>query len=432
MKNILNKYVCEIILLMITGYFFYFKSDYHAWNRMITGDGSGYYAYLPAVFIYHDLQFGFKQEVEQKYYPPDLYNHYINETDGKKVNKFSVGLAILWLPFFLLAHFLSFLLGLPADGYSVLYQFSIGLSAILYLYFGLKQSKQFLAGFKIPDGTIAFTLFVLALGTNIFYYTVFDPSLTHVYTFFLSSALFVLIQKYQTKHSRNILLLSGFILGLIVAVRPVNIVMVLAIPFLFENFSSFILFIKNCCSDIRRLTTLIVVSFLPLLLQIYFWHTQTGHWLVDTYVGEHFDFTHPHIISFLFSFKKGWFLYTPVALLSMTGFYGLYKHNRFKFIILLAFYLILIFILSSWWSWWYGWGFSIRPMIDFYSLLIVLLAFSIQQLEKNKIVQSAYKAVLVLLLCLNIAQSFQHRFGFVPGEGQTKEEYMNNLLNFTK
>ena len=29
------------------------------WSRIVTSDGNGYYAYLPAIFIYHDLQYNF-------------------------------------------------------------------------------------------------------------------------------------------------------------------------------------------------------------------------------------------------------------------------------------------------------------------------------------------------------------------------------------
>ena len=45
------------------------------WNNdtsrkiLIASDGKGYYAYLPAIFIYHDLGFNFIDEYEEKYFP---------------------------------------------------------------------------------------------------------------------------------------------------------------------------------------------------------------------------------------------------------------------------------------------------------------------------------------------------------------------------
>ena len=35
---------------------------------VIISDGKGYYAYLPAVFIYHDLNFNFLDSIEANYY----------------------------------------------------------------------------------------------------------------------------------------------------------------------------------------------------------------------------------------------------------------------------------------------------------------------------------------------------------------------------
>ena len=38
------------------------------WKEIIRVDGKGYYAYLPAVFIYHDLNLGFFDKIEKEKY----------------------------------------------------------------------------------------------------------------------------------------------------------------------------------------------------------------------------------------------------------------------------------------------------------------------------------------------------------------------------
>jgi len=68
-------------------------------------DGNGYYAYLPAIFIYHDLHFGFFDKIaEQEGYQNMKYD-YRYEYRGHTVNKYFAGTALAQLPFFLTAYF---------------------------------------------------------------------------------------------------------------------------------------------------------------------------------------------------------------------------------------------------------------------------------------------------------------------------------------
>jgi hypothetical protein len=79
------------------------------YRRPIIGDAKGYYAYLPAAFIYQDFSFSFVEDVEQKYYPSDgsLGKHFlVQQANGTQVNKCFPGVSLFYLPFFLLAFFL--------------------------------------------------------------------------------------------------------------------------------------------------------------------------------------------------------------------------------------------------------------------------------------------------------------------------------------
>jgi len=64
-------------------------------SKFITGDGRGYYAYLPAIFIYQDLEYSFIKDGE-----PGVHPDFRRIFDGHVVNMTFVGAAILWLPFF--------------------------------------------------------------------------------------------------------------------------------------------------------------------------------------------------------------------------------------------------------------------------------------------------------------------------------------------
>ncbi len=104
-----------------------------------------------------------------------------------------------------------------------------------------------------------------------------------------------------------------------------------------------------------------------------------------TYGDEGFFFSRPALLKGLFSWRKGWLLYTPMMALALTGFVFLKKRIPQAFWPLLIFTFANIWIITSWWSWWYGGSLGMRPMIDSYALLALpLAAFISGLLEKKK------------------------------------------------
>ncbi|NOX46022.1 MAG: hypothetical protein GXO89_03475, partial [Chlorobi bacterium] len=124
MRTKVLKYAPLVILFVYLFLSFSIKKPYENWDRVINSDGKGYYAYLPAIFIYHDLDYKFIESYEDRYYPADksVFKEFRMPYKGETVNKYFPGFSFLWLPFFLLAHVLSLVLGFPADGYSIIYQ----------------------------------------------------------------------------------------------------------------------------------------------------------------------------------------------------------------------------------------------------------------------------------------------------------------------
>ncbi len=100
---------------------------------------------------------------------------------------------------------------------------------------------------------------------------------------------------------------------------------------------------------------------------------QSGSWVVWSYAGEGFYFTRPAIAGVLFSYDKGWFIYTPVAFISMIGFFPLWKVNRSATISIGLTLTAAIYFTAAWWCWDYANSFGMRPMIDFYALVAVCL-----------------------------------------------------------
>lgn len=109
MRSILKKQFPLLLIIIMTCCFFKQKGFFSNENsEIIVSDGHGYYAYLPALFIYKDASFSFFYDAQKKHYHNFQMHDFISDFEGKKGNKYFIGTAILLVPFFILAHFFTF------------------------------------------------------------------------------------------------------------------------------------------------------------------------------------------------------------------------------------------------------------------------------------------------------------------------------------
>ena len=129
--------LCSAFILAV-GTLYYPKWNKSQTEATISWDVSGYYFYLPAVFIYKDIQqVAFRDAIHEKYRPASAPYQAFQHPSGNFVMKYSCGLAVQYLPFFLAAHALAPALGYPADGFSRPYQAAIGWGSLLIALIGL-------------------------------------------------------------------------------------------------------------------------------------------------------------------------------------------------------------------------------------------------------------------------------------------------------
>src|SRR6185436_13801437 len=189
------------------------------------------------------------------------------------------------------------------------------------------------------------------------------------------------------KSRKKYLIIFSAAFGIILLIRPLAITLLLY--FLIYGIISkqgIKNFLIHCKNNFRTILVGVIIAFLFLSLQLFYWKYITGHWFFDAYIDEHFVFNQSEIISFLVSFRKGWLVYTPIMIFAVLGFIPLYKKSRAVFYSTLVSTLITIYIFSSWWAWSYGFCFGMRPMIDSYSLLsFPMTAFFGFVLTKKKI-----------------------------------------------
>ncbi len=397
--------------------------------QTIDGDGRGYYDYLPTLFIDKTVDFKQTFEYEKTSQPLEYLGHNFHEINGVYINKFTVGTALMILPFYWVAQVVSLIAGLPADGHSILFQYAVALAALAWLWVGFFFFRKLLRSYKISESIIVATVLGLLLATNLFHYAFVEVAFSHVYSFAAITSFLYFSRLVFIVKDKKYALLSAFTLGLVVLIRPVNGLVILAVPVLADNPEDIQKSVVRLFGSFKT-GLLIALMFLSgIFPQLLINYLQTGNPIVYGYRGEGFDFLHPHLAAFLFGFKKGWFVYTPVMLLLIPAMIASWRKSKHLFWSFLLFFTILVYVFSSWWNWYYGDGFGMRPMVEYYGLFGLITALWI---EKQKLF---YKRLVLLVVVvfsmLNVVQTYQYSKGIIDVDSMTREAYRYVFLRIS-
>lgn len=405
-----------------------------SWQGIVEADAKGYYAYLPAVFIYSDLEFGFYDEMEGeggKYYNPNYHYDYRVVVKQDTINKYYSGTALAQLPFFLIAHGVASASSTSADGYSKPYSVLINIAAIVYLLIGLLALNAWLRHFKVGEWNRAITMLVLVFATNLYYYTCVEPGMSHIYSFAFASLFVLLATRYFEAPKFKTLLLGLLCLGMIILIRPVNGILVFSLPFLAGSGERLKTAFRAVFQKPVQLLTAFVGLLLIISIQLIIYKASTGQFWVYAYGEEGFNFGDPHILDILFSYKKGLFLYTPVLLFSMVGLIYYWRAQQFCFWSWLLFFGLITYVLSSWWNWWYGGSFSSRVYVEYLPFFGVLLAILLKMARKP-VLRITTISILLLFTVFCQFQIYQYRYYLIHWEDMTKEQYWKVFLSMDK
>lgn len=401
-------------------------------NGVLEADAKGYYAYLPAIFIYKDLNFGFFDTIEKvKYYNQNLFYEYRYTYEGNVLNRYFCGSAIAQLPFFMAAHGICGITSCEQDGYSRPYISMICLAALFYLLIGLLFINKIMSRFGIGPMERSIVLFTMVFGTNLFYYSIVEPGLSHIYSFAFMGMFIYYMKRYLDNHEPKLIIFISLILGMIVLLRPVNLVIVLIIPFLSGSVINLREGLQKVLKQRMVLFTGIVIFLTVVFIQPLIYKISTGSFFVYTYGEQGFDFLHPQMLKILFSYKKGLFLYTPVLLISLVGGYYLWRHERFRFYSLFLFMFILTYMMSSWWNWWYGGSFSSRVYVEYLPLFALLLGIALNSI-RGRLFKKLYVTLILLLVLVCQIQIYQYRYYYIHWEDMNKDKYWNEFLRIDK
>ncbi|MFK7920598.1 MAG: hypothetical protein AB8H47_01515 [Bacteroidia bacterium] len=401
------------------------------WEGIVRSDGKGYFAYLPAVLVYQDLNFGFFEELEgEKYYQSHIYYDYRFDADGGKVNRYFAGTAFVLSPFYLLGHGVALLSSFDADGYSLPYYISVHIGAIFYTLLGLYLCILLLRDFGIKDRYISLVLPAILLGTNLFYYPMMEGLMSHHFSFCFITALLLASRRWLGGNP-GALLWMGVCIGTIVLIRPINGIVIFLLPFMAENGQAFWNQLKSTFSNQKAALGLgICLSLAIASLQLLIYYLQTGSPWVYSYGEYKIDLSNSHFWQMLFSYRKGFFLYTPLAFLGLLGFYFWGKRSLFQCLGTLGFILGLVYLLSCWDFWFYGGSFGGRVFIDFYAIWALLLGFCWQSLGSSW--RKVFNVGVFALIILCQIQTFQYRYQHILWDKMTQELYWDVFLRIDR
>jgi len=377
---------------------------------LIGSDGVLYYQYVRSLVIDGDLDF----TNEYLYYwgpagVPDL------TPADLPPNRMSIGMGIVWTPFFLLAHALSWLLGLPMNGYSGLYQAAVCLGSMIYGFIGLVMT-YYLCREYVDSLTAVVAVVVIWLSSNVIYYLVIEPSMSHMASLGAVASLLAWWRLRRDQTSWVYWIVLGVLGGLATLIRPQDVLFLVlpAIQWLLELLDSGRRY--RVVAHIGHGVLFVLSWFSVFCVQIWAWWLVYGSIRESGYLygaPQSFHWLTPKIPQVLFSLYHGLFTWHPVYFIGAFGLiWVLHKDRRYGALLMFALAL-QVYLVSVWREWWQGDAFGGRMFIATVPIFAIGLALIIEQVRNR----GGWPWVIVpstALVAWNFAFVIQYRFDFIP------------------
>lgn len=410
------------LLICVTG----FLNVNNHFSTAVRSDGRGYYVYLPALFIHHDLTMRWTEPLQKQdpWYPgTGEWYGLLKVSDHTYLDKYPIGLAVLWTPFFLLAHIFSIVTGKSTTGYSGWYQGVISLAGVVYTALGCLILFKVLRRY-FSTRISYFVVLTLLLGTNLLSYATYDNDFTHVYSFCLVAAALYLLPLWYHSMTYRISLLMAVLLALIVLIRQTDALFLVVVALWgVTSRVSLRQRVELWRREWQKLVAMTGAGLLVVFPQLLYWHAVDGKWLLFSYQGEGFNFWRPQLFDILFSSDRGVFFWAPVLLLSLAGFVLMWHHLKEWFWPMVAFFPVWLWIIASWHSWQFGVSYGHRAFIDFFPLLAIAIGL-VYSRARSRQSQRMLAAIVIICVVMNLFLTYAYWVGGVPGATTTVHQYL--------
>jgi hypothetical protein len=393
----MSKQIFGLIAICFACLIFYY---YPRWQKIhaeatIGWDVSGYYAYLPAVFIYGDLkQCMFLEKLRTKYRftPSPMQGSRLE--NGNFVIKYSMGQALQFLPWFLVGHASAHLFGYETDGYSAPYQLAISVGSFLIMLLGLWYLRRILLQYY-TDKVVVIVLLLVAFGTNYLNYATTDGAMTHNWLFACTAVIMFYTDRFYKAPSYRSAAIIGLLCGWAMLTRPTDALLA-AIPALWGvyHWASATDRFQFVLAHWKKYAIAIGIAAAVASLQAIYWKYTSGHWIHYSYGEESFYWRNPSLYEVTFSYRCGWLPYTPLLAFAWLGLIWLFRQHRPQVLAIGSSMVMTLYVASAWSTWWYGGSLGMRAIVQYYPLY----AFALAALVSSVLQYNRY--VKVLLLCV--------------------------------
>ena len=403
-------------------------------NPIVHGDGVGYYAYVRAPLIQHNLRFeedwrhgnlNFSQSRTRA--DGQLLPEEYTET-GHVGNLFTVGPAILWFPFLLLAHLFVLtcdFLGahIPANGFSTPYVLAMAIGTASYGFLGLLLAFSLARKYVAEQWAFLATLGVW-FASSLPVYMYFNPAWSHAHSAFVAALFLWYWDRTGSNRSTAQWLLLGLISGLMVDVYFPNGVFLL-LP-LIESLWRYSAFRTTGIRAVRNLflqnLVFLVAIFLATIPTFLTRKTIFGGYLrFGSYPNLAWNWSAPYWRSVLFSSDHGLVSWTPLLGFALLGLFFPSRQARTLALYLGAATAAFFYLIASY-PYWDGLSsfgnrffISLTPVFVFGLALLLASVARHFSFPRNSFILLA--AILACFVCWNFGFIFQWGAHLIPVRG---------------
>ena len=386
--------------------------DYHQTDRYAQGkhdlgaDAAGYYIYLPGVFHYAMSGTSISADVLRV-----SGNGFQVDADRDKImTKYTCGVAILELPFFLAGHALAG--DDETDAWGPTFHKAIEIGGIFYFTLGLVLVYLTLRRWGVASiGLRLLCIASIAFGTNAFFYAFVEPGFSHVYSFFLVALSFYLAVRSREQGLKGMALWAFAVSNsLIILIRPLDIIAVLSVYALIfiDN--------RNVLGSIRLWLVQGVTALIVALPQMLYWKYAFDNWIVYSYGDEGFIYwASPKFAEVLASPNSGLLPHAPVFILLPVALVIMYRQRRSTAILFTAMFALVIYSCASWHSWHFGCAYGMRPLVQYTPFLAICLLVVFKWAAEHKPHVLHGSVSIILLLCFINYRYMMYREPCYPG-----------------
>jgi hypothetical protein len=405
-------------------------------NPWVRGDGVGYYAFARSMLIEHRLDFAndwlhANASFRMGRIDPEGHINAVQYTaTGHLDNHFSVGPAILWSPFLLLAHAGVLLYDhfggeIAADGFSAPYLVAMALGTALYGFLAVLISFS-LARRLVPESWAFLAALGIWFGSPLPVYMYFNPSWSHAQAAFAVALFLWYWIRTRGGRSWRQWAILGALGGLMLDVYYVSGILLL-LP-LMESIGAYWSTWKKATSEPPSglqlfignilFAAALLAAFLPTLIAK---HIIYGSYLKTGYDNYQWSWNSPAFLKVCFSADHGLFSWNPILILAAAGLVCLRKYDRTLSLYSIIVLAVFLYVIGCYPDWDGISSFGNRFFVPLASLFILGLAaffdwFARVWQEHRPATYTAVAATAILVLW-NLGLIFQWGLHWIPQRG---------------